>query len=349
MKLQETITAINPLSKAWLDKAGARLKALAVPAGSLGQMTALARQLAAIEETLTPSFPKKEIFVMAADHGICTEGVSLFSPQVTVEMIANFLRGGAGINAFAANAGAAVHVVDIGVGADLPFDGFIRRKINYGTKNFAKEPAMRRDEAIQALETGIDIAVTAVLDGADLLATGDMGIGNTTASAAVYAVFSGEDPAAAVGPGTGVDEDAVRRKGELIQKAITLHRPDPQDPVDVLAKVGGFEIGGIAGLILGAAYSHRPIIVDGFISTAGALVAQALCPACRDYMIAGHISQEQGHQKMLSHLGLTPLLSLGLRLGEGTGAALAMPLVDAACRMLASMLTFAEAAVTPAS
>lgn len=348
MSIKETIESIDVLDSKWQERARERLDRFAVPKGSLGRLPALGQQLAAIQKTLKPSFPQKDILVIAADHGICAEGVSCFETKVTVEMIANFLRGGAGINAFAANANANVHIVDIGVAADLPRQGLISRKINYGTKNFRNEPAMSRKEAIQSIETGIDLVCDMVNGGTQLIATGDMGIGNTTASTAVYTVLSGDDPLHAVGPGTGIDDEGVRRKGILIADSIAKHRPNPEDPIDVLAKVGGFEIGGIAGLILGAAQCQIPVIIDGFISSAGAMVAYALCPQCLDYVVAGHRSHEQGHQKMLTYLGLVPLLSLDLRLGEGTGAALAMPLIDAACHMMDSMLTFEEAAVTPA-
>lgn len=348
-ELERILHKIEPTRSDWKIKAGKRLDALAIPQGSLGSIAALAEKLVCISETMTPQFPRKEIFVMAGDHGITEEGVSLFPKEVTVEMIGNFLQGGAGINAFAQNAGAVVHIVDMGVDADLEEiygkGNVIHRKIGYGAKNFIKEPAMTREEAIRSLKAGIGLAMDAKSRGVDLIATGDMGIGNTTPCTAIFAVLSSRDVKEITGCGTGLDKEAVRHKAALIQRGIDLHCPNPNDPIDILSKLGGFEIGGIAGLILGAAYCHIPVLVDGFISTAGALLASALAPASRDYMIAAHRSDEKAHYAMLDHLKLSPLLSLELRLGEGTGAALAMSLVDAAAAMLQHMLTFEEANV----
>lgn len=351
MNLSEILYQIDPPREEWRIKAKKHLEALAIPAGSLGVMTSLAEQLVAITETMTPEFPQKEVFVMAGDHGVAEEGVSRFPKAVTVEMVGNFLQGGAGINAFAKNAGAKVNIVDLGVDAKLDLlygkGKVINRKIGYGTKNMTKSAAMSREDAVNSLEAGINLVIDAKIRGVDLIATGDMGIGNTTPSTAVFAALSGIKAKDLTGRGTGLDDAAIAHKVAVIDKALMLHRSGKNDPIAILSKLGGYEIGGIAGLILGAAYCHMPVLLDGYISTAGALLAVSMAPACKDYVIAAHVSHERAHKKMLEYLGLRPLLELDLRLGEGTGAALAMPLVDAASIMLRDMLTFEEAGVNP--
>ncbi|HWQ89820.1 MAG TPA: nicotinate-nucleotide--dimethylbenzimidazole phosphoribosyltransferase [Desulfitobacteriaceae bacterium] len=342
--------AIKPVSMEWRQKARDYLKQLAIPPGSLGELLVLAEQLAAIKETLKPSVHKKTVVTMAGDHGVVDEGVSAFPQEVTPQMVNNFVRGGAAINVLAAVAGAEVLVVDMGVAANL--DQLAREakilscKISNGTSNMAQGPAMTRAQAEQALQSGIEIVGNLVQDNVELLATGDMGIGNTTASSAILSVFSGQPVCKVTGRGTGINDTALENKIRVIEKAIALNKPDIQDPVDVLAKVGGFEIGGIAGVILGAAYHRVPVVVDGFISSAGALVAKALAPNSVDYMIAAHRSLEYGHSLLLEELGLNPLLNLNLRLGEGTGAALAMNVVEAAAQVICKMLTFEAAGVT---
>lgn len=349
-ELQNIISGIKPVSGEWRSKARDYLGQLAIPPGSLGELLVLAEQLAAIKETLKPSVHKKAVITMAGDHGVVAEGVSAFSQEVTPQMVNNFVRGGAAINVLSAVAGAQVLVVDMGVAADL--SQLVQKKkilsyrISHGTANMAQGPAMTRAQAEQALLSGIEIAGNRVRDGVELLATGDMGIGNTTPSSAILAVFSGRLVAEVTGRGTGISDTALENKIRVIEKAIEINQPEAQDPVDVLAKVGGFEIGGIAGVILGAAYHRVPVIVDGFISTAGALVAKALAPASVDYMIAAHRSREYGHRFMLEELGLNPLLDLNLRLGEGSGAALAMNIVEAATQVIGKMLTFEAAGVT---
>ncbi len=349
-ELQETINGIKPVSQEWRLKARDYLNQLAIPQGSLGELLVLAEQLAAIKETLKPSVQKKAVVTMAGDHGVVEEGVSAFPQEVTPQMVNNFVRGGAAINVLSAVAGAQVLVVDMGVAADL--DKLTREKkilsykVSNGTANMAQGPAMTRAQAVQALQSGIEIVGNLVRDGVELLATGDMGIGNTTSSSAILSVFSGRSARDVTGRGTGISDIALENKIRVIEKAITLNIPDAKDPVDVLAKVGGFEIGGIAGLILGAAYHKVPILVDGFISTAGALVAKVLAPNSLDYMIAAHCSLEYGHSLMLKELGLKPLLNLNLRLGEGTGAALAMNIVEASAQVICKMLTFEAAGVT---
>ncbi|MFZ3101700.1 MAG: nicotinate-nucleotide--dimethylbenzimidazole phosphoribosyltransferase [Desulfitobacteriaceae bacterium] len=349
-KLQETINGIKPVSREWRLKARDYLNQLAMPQGSLGELLVLAEQLAAIKETLKPSVQKKIIVTMAGDHGVVEEGVSAFPQEVTPQMVNNFVRGGAAINVLAAVVGAQVLVVDMGVAADL--EKLVREKkilsykIGSGTSNMAKGPAMTRTQAEQALQSGIEIVGNLVRDGVELLATGDMGIGNTTSSSAILSVFSGRPVCEVTGRGTGISNAALENKIRVIEKAIAINEPDAQDPLDVLAKVGGFEIGGIAGIILGAAYHKVPVVVDGFISSAGALVAKALAPNSVDYMIAAHRSLEYGHSLLLEELGLKPLLNLNLRLGEGTGAALAMNIIEAAAQVIGKMLTFEAAGVT---
>jgi nicotinate-nucleotide--dimethylbenzimidazole phosphoribosyltransferase len=288
---------------------------------------------------------------MAGDHGIAGGGVSAYPQEVTGAMVQTFLADGAGINAIAKQAGANVWVVDMGIipqleaGAMPGAGGFLVKKIARGTKNFAEGPAMTRREAQRAIETGFQVASDLFGSGAGILGTGDMGIGNTTPSAAIGAVVTGASLADMVGRGTGVDDDGLQRKIALIQEGIDVNRPQKSDGLDVLSKVGGFEIGGIAGLVLAAAYHRRPVVIDGFISTAGALIADCLCARVRDYMFAGHRSEEPGHTRMLQHLNLEPILDLGMRLGEGTGGALAMGVIEAAARMFREVMTFEQAGV----
>lgn len=348
--LEEIINGIQPVSREWRQKAGDYLKNLAIPAGSLGEIVTLAEQVAAIKETLKPSVTNKTVVTMAGDHGVVAEGVSAFPQEVTQQMVANFVAGGAAVNVLAGAAGARVLVVDIGVAADLSDlakEGkIISYKVDTGTRNMTQQPAMTRQQAVQTLEAGIAIAGSLIEQGTELLATGDMGIGNTTPSSAILAVFSGLPVEEVTGKGTGISDDALVNKVKAIKRAIEVNKPDAKDPVDVLAKVGGFEIGGIAGLILGAAYHKVPVVVDGFISSAGALLAKNLAPHSVEYMIAAHQSVEYGHRYMLEELGLKPLLNLNLRLGEGTGAALAMNLVEAAAQVIGKMLTFEDAGVS---
>ncbi len=350
LTLTEAIKGIEPLNDEWRLKARDYLNNLAIPQGSLGELLNLAEQLAAIKQSLKPSVRQKTVVTMAGDHGVVAEGVSAFPQEVTPQMVGNFVAGGAAINVLAGVAGARVLVVDMGVAADLSElvrEGkIISRKIAGGTRNMSQGPAMTRAQAEQALESGINLVGDLVKEGVELLATGDMGIGNTTPSSAILAVFSGLPVQEITGRGTGIADAALENKVRVIEKALAVNKPDADDPVDVLAKVGGFEIGGIAGIILGAAYYKVPVVVDGFISSAGALLAKKLAPHALDYMIAAHQSMESGHRFMLKELGLKPLLNLNLRLGEGTGAALAMNLVEAAAQVIAKMLTFEDAGVS---
>ncbi|MBP7527908.1 MAG: nicotinate-nucleotide--dimethylbenzimidazole phosphoribosyltransferase [Syntrophorhabdaceae bacterium] len=328
--------------------ASERLDSLTKPRGSLGRLEEFAQRIVAITgEKMPPLFAKKAIFTFAGDHGVVEEGVSLFPKEVTVQMVRNFLDGGAGINVLARHAGAEVVVVDIGV--DHDFDdvpGLIRRKVVRGTRNMRKEAAMSRQEASRTIRTGIELARQYADEGYRLFGTGDMGIGNTTPSSAIASVMTGASPADVTGKGTGISDDSLRHKIAVIEDAIAVNKPDPSDPVGVLAKVGGAEIGGIAGLILGAASRRIPVVIDGLISTAGAIIACSIEPAVGDYMFAAHNSVEIGHGIMLRSMGLKPVLDMGLRLGEGTGAALAMSLIEAGLKIYREMATFDEAGVS---
>jgi nicotinate-nucleotide--dimethylbenzimidazole phosphoribosyltransferase len=351
--LDRTRNDIQPLAIDPDRSIQARLDSLTKPPGSLGRLEELAKWFVSIraggftDAASCPRPEKKAVYVMAGDHGVVAQGVSAFPQEVTPQMVVNFLRGGAGINVLARCAGAEVTVVDCGVAAQLePHERLLQRKIAFGTADMCAGPAMSPEQARAAVRIGIDCAEKAAEEGVSLLATGDMGIGNTTPSAAILAAFTGADPATVVGRGTGVDDEGLARKAEAIRTAIAANRPDPDDALDVLAKVGGFEIGAIAGLCLGGARHRIPVLVDGFISSAGALVATRLCPQAKGYLAGSHLSAEAGHAGMLDAVGLPPLLSLDFRLGEGTGAAVAMHLVDDAVAILAEMATFADAGVS---
>lgn len=348
-RLQETIRKIGPLDEVAMAAARARQDTLTKPQGSLGRLEEVTIQVAGIQCQGIPRIQHKTIVTMAADHGVAAEGVSLFPQEVTAQMVYNFLRGGAGINVLARHAGARVVVVDMGVAADLePHPDLVLKKIAYGTQSMVKGPAMTKAQAMEALEAGIEAVEAHLERGLDLLGTGDMGIGNTTASSAIVAAVTRETPARVVGRGTGISDLQRERKREVVEQALRLNQPNPQDALDVLSKVGGFEIGGLAGVMLGAAAHRIPVVLDGFISGAAALIAWRLCPEILPYLIAAHCSAEPGHRVVLEHLGLRPLLDLELRLGEGTGAALGMLLVEAATKALAEMATFAEASVSTA-
>lgn len=352
MSLETIVTGINAVDDQWLTKARQRTAQLVMPTRALGRLHDVSEQLCAIRSSLQPPLSRKAVLVMAADHGVVAEGVSAYPQEVTGAMVQTFLAGGATINAIARHVNAEVWVVDMGIipqldPGDLPCrKHLLVHKIAAGTANFTRGPAMAADQARQAILTGFQLAADLFDQGLDILGTGDMGIGNTTPSSAIAVTFTGITPAEATGRGTGIDDDGLQRKIAVIERALAANRPDPADPLGVLAKVGGFEIGGIAGLILGAAAHRIPVIVDGFISTAGALIAGGLSPAAKNYMFSGHNSVEVGHRAMLAHLGLTPLLDLRFRLGEGTGAVLAAFLVESAVRALNDMATFAEAAVS---
>lgn len=343
--LARTVAAIRPPDEAVMRAARERQDSLTKPPGSLGRLEELAVKVAGITGQVKPRLNRMAVFVMAADHGVVEEGVSLYPQEVTVQMVANFLQGGAGINVLARHVGARVIVMDVGVKGETRA---LRKKIAPGTANMARGPAMTREQAVAAVEAGIQVVEAELAAGLDLAATGDMGIGNTTASSAVCAALTGEPVEAVTGRGTGLDDAGLAHKRAVIARALEVNRPDPRDPLDVLAKVGGFEIGAIAGVILACAARRIPVVIDGFISGAGALVAKGLAPLSREYMFAGHLSAEPGHALLLKHLGLEPLLNLNMRLGEGTGACLGMSLVAAACKIQSEMATFAEAGVSQA-
>jgi nicotinate-nucleotide--dimethylbenzimidazole phosphoribosyltransferase len=346
-EIERVIGAVAPLDETAARLAAERQAQLTKPPGSLGRLEGLAVQIAGITGQVRPRLPRKAVIVMAADHGVTAEGVSAYPSEVTAQMVGNFLAGGAAINVLARLAGARVVVVDVGVAGEIPpADGLVVRKVARGTRNLAVEAAMTREEAAAAIEVGIEVVEAEWRRGLDLVATGDMGIGNTTASAAIVALLSGRPVAEVVGRGTGVDDAGLARKVGAIERGIAATRPDISDPLDVLAKVGGLEIAGLAGVILGGAARRMPVVVDGFISGAAALVAGALCPSARPYIIASHRSVEVGHAAALETLGLRPLLDLDLRLGEGTGAAIAMKLVDGALAIQDEMATFSEAGVS---
>lgn len=345
--LEDLIAQIAPLDEGAMAAARARQATLTKPPGSLGRLETLSIQLAGLAGRPLPEIRHKVIVTMAADHGVVAEGVSAYPQAVTAQMVYNFLRGGAAINVLARQAGARVVVVDMGVAAPLEAEpGLVDRKIAPGSGNIACGPAMSREQARRALLAGAGVVAAELERGLDVLGTGDMGIGNTTPSAAIAAALTGRPPAEVVGRGTGVDDAGLARKIAAVERALAANRPDPADALDVLAKVGGFEIGGLAGAILAAAAHRRPVVVDGFISTAAAMIAAGLAPQVKPYLIAAHRSQERGHALMLDWLGLDPLLDLDLRLGEGTGAALAFSLVEAAARILREMATFDEAGVS---
>jgi nicotinate-nucleotide--dimethylbenzimidazole phosphoribosyltransferase len=317
------------------------------PRGSLGRLEEIACQVAAIRGSLSAEAPRKAVVVIGADHGVAEESVSAYPQEVTAQMLLNFARGGAAINVLARQAGARVVVVDMGVKSELPPLPEIRsQRIAAGTRNFTREPAMSRDQAVRALETGIALAEELAASGITLLGIGDMGIGNTTSSSALTAAFTGALPAEVVGRGTGLDDEGLHRKTEVVRRALALHRPDPADAVGTLAQLGGFEIAGLAGVALGAIAAHIPVIVDGFICGAAALTAARIAPAAAASMIASHRSVEAGHRAVLKAIGQRPLLDLDLRLGEGTGAVLAMGLVESALAIVREMATFASAGVS---
>jgi nicotinate-nucleotide--dimethylbenzimidazole phosphoribosyltransferase len=346
---EETLSLISPLDAVAKAAARARLEQLAMPYWALGRLMDLAEELAGMTGSTKPPVQRKTIVVMAGDHGVVAEGVSAYPQEVTLQMVANFVAGGAAINVLARHAGARLIVVDMGIAGDLGDlkSAVLDRKVGPGTRSIARGPAMSREEALRAVEAGIGVA-RELGPSTDVFGTGEMGIGNTTASSAIVAAVSGADAAEVTGRGTGIGDDQLQHKAQIVEQSLRVNSVDAGDGLDLLAKLGGFEIGGIAGLILGAAAMRKPVVVDGFICTAGALVAQALSPLSVEYMIAAHRSAERGHRIALEKLGKKPLLDMDLRLGEGTGAALAMNLVDAAARVLTEVATFEEASVSQA-
>lgn len=347
--LERILKEIKPLDNAAMTAALERQKNLTKPPGSLGRLEELSIQIAGIKGVSAPKIEHKSVIVMAADHGVVEEGVSLYPQEVTRQMVINFLRGGAAINVLAEQIGARVIVVDIGVkGGFPPLPGLICKMVDFGTRNIAKGPAMSRDQAISCIEAGIQVVETEIGKRLDIIATGDMGIGNTTASSAVFAAISGKPAKKVTGRGTGIGDRQLAHKIRVIETALKVNKPNPKDPIDVLAKVGGFEIGGLVGVILACAAYRIPVVIDGFISSVAAVLAVALSPLAKDYLVASHLSAEAGHAVVLDFLGIKPLLNLNMRLGEGTGAVLGIFLAEAATKLLTNMATFSEAGVSEA-
>ncbi len=345
--IRETIASIQPVADSELARATqARWNSLTKPPGSLGKLEALVLRYALIRRTATPSMSRKRLFILCADHGVTAEGVSAYPAEVTGQMVRNFLRGGAAINVLCRRFGIEPVVVDVGVRGE-PEPDVVNRKVAPGTRNFAREEAMTAAQAVESIEIGIRLAREAAGD-FDVLAAGEMGIGNTTAAAALLSAFSGRDPAETAGRGTGVDDAGLKAKIAAIRAGLRRHSPDPAGPVSVLAKIGGFEIGATAGLILGAAAFRIPLVLDGFISCAAALVSHRLSPHSLQTVIFSHRSAEPGHKLLLEFLGVEPLFELDMRLGEGTGAALAINLLEAALALYSEMATFEEASVSEA-
>lgn len=346
-RLQETIAKIKKPDSSLMKQVQARLDSLTKPRGSLGRLEELAKQIVSITGNLSPRIKRKAIIVMTADHGVVEEGISAYPREVTPQMVYNFLNGGAAINVLARHIGAEVLIVDVGVAADFQeHQSLILKKIDYGTKNMVKGPAMTDEQAVKSLEVGIEAAEEMIKEGYDIIATGDMGIGNTTASSAIAAVICRTDVESVTGYGTGIDDRCLENKINVIKKAISVNKPDAADGIDVLSKVGGFEIGGIAGIILGCASGRTPVVIDGFISGAGALIAAAISPDSTNYMIASHCSAEKGHRIVLNRLGLKPLFDFDMRLGEGTGAAIGISIIEASVKILNEMATFSQAGVS---
>jgi nicotinate-nucleotide--dimethylbenzimidazole phosphoribosyltransferase len=324
-----------------------RLNKLAIPSGSLGRLEEFATIYASIRGSINAPIRHKVVFTMAGDHGVSSEGVSAFPQEVTRQMVENFLEGNAAINIFARHVGARFVIVDCGVNAEFePREGLKIKKVGYGTGNIAHGPAMSKDQAIQSLEAGIEVFGEEFRKGLDIVATGDMGIANTTPSSAIIACLTGLNVSKVTGKGAGLENWEVEKKIDIIERALDVNNPDLLDPIDILAKVGGFEIGGIAGLCLAAASHKIPVLIDGFISTAAALIACAIEPRVNNYIIASHVSAENGHRIALEKLGKKAILDLNLRLGEGTGAVLAINLVEAGVKILTQLATFSEAGVS---
>ena len=344
--LQAALAAIVPVDSVVEQQAQARLDNLTKPRGSLGKLEWLAARTCAIKGSLAARVGRKTILTFAGDHGVVAEGVSAFPQEVTPQMVLNFLAGGAGVNVLANHVGAEVRVIDVGVASAVEAEGLIARNVRRGTANMAEGPAMSVEEALSAMQVGMEVAREAIADGAEILGTGDMGIGNTTPSAALYAALLPAGVSEVTGRGTGIDDASLAHKIKVIEKALATNRDRLTGPVETLAAVGGLEIAAICGVVLEAARSRIPVVVDGFISTAGALVAIRLNELVKDYCFFSHMSAEQGHRIFFASMGLEPLLHLGLRLGEGTGAALSMNLVEAGLKIMNEMATFGDAGVS---
>lgn len=350
-KIRETLKKIKDLDDGLMQKTQSRLDSLTKPQGSLGRLEELAKQVVGITQKENPSLKNKVIFTLAGDHGVTEENISAYPKEVTAQMVYNFISSGAGINVLAQHIGARVVVVDMGVAEKIQnskfkMQNFKDRKINFGTRSFIKGPAMTKEEAIKSIETGIELVEEELSSGVDIIGTGDMGIGNTTSSTAISSVITNKPLEELTGRGTGIDETMLKNKIEVIKKALEVNKPDASDAIDILSKVGGFEIGGLVGVILAGCAHRIPVVIDGFISGAACLLADKLEPKIKNYVIPSHCSAERGHRIILSYLGLKPLLDLDMRLGEGTGACLGISLVEAGVKILTQMATFKEAAVS---
>jgi nicotinate-nucleotide--dimethylbenzimidazole phosphoribosyltransferase len=349
LEFGEVVNSVPAIQEEWYERANQQLNHLTKPLGSLGRLEEIAARIVAIREELRPNCSKKMIFTLAADHGVTDEGVSAYPKAVTRQMVLNFLSGGAAINVLCRHFGIDALIVDIGVQGDTDeLEGLVKRKVAPGTKNMACGPAMSEAEMHAALKVGIDLARHAAENGSKLIGTGEMGIGNTTAASAITAVLTGRQVADVTGRGTGLDDAGLECKIQVIERAIAVNRPDPSDPLEVLQRVGGLEIAGLVGLILSAAAQRVPVVVDGFISGAAAALACALQARVKDFVFAAHRSNEPGHSALLEFIGQVPLLDLEMRLGEGTGAALCMALIEAATKLLNEMATFSSAGVSEA-
>ncbi len=348
-RIEEIIKRIKPVDERLMQETQKKLDNLTKPIGSLGRLEEFAKRIVGITGKNNPSLKEKVIFTFAADHGVAEEGVSAYPAEVTAQMVYNFLSGGAGINVLARHVGARLVVVDMGVKEKLKTQNskLKIKKINYGTRNMAKGPAMTKKEAIESILAGAEVfAEEFKKDGVDIAGIGDMGIGNTTAASSILAAITKAKVKDVTGRGTGIDDEQLRNKVEVIKRALRVNRPDPTDPIDVLAKVGGYEIGGLAGVVLLAAANKVPVVIDGFISTASALIATQLAPLVRDYLFASHKSVEIGHDIALREIGQRPMFDLKMRLGEGTGAALAINIIEAGVKILNQMASFKEAGVS---
>lgn len=345
MLLESTLDRISGVNIEIMKAAQIRLDSLTKPLGSLGRLEDIVKQVAAITGRLHPKVDKKAIVIMCADNGVVEEGVSSCPKSVTASVTENFARGITGVCVLSAHAGAEIVVVDIGVDAELTTEGIVNRKIRRGTNNIAKGPAMSRQEAIQAIEMGIEIVLEMSDKGYNIFGTGEMGIGNTTTSSAMARVLTGRPLEEVVGRGSGLSNEALKNKIDTIAKAIDINNADPNDPIDVLSKLGGFDIAGLVGCYIGAAALKKPILIDGFIAAVAALTAVRLKPEIKEYLIASHGSAEPGSRAVLDAIGIEPLLSLGMRLGEGSGAAVAFHIIDAAFEAYNKMGTFGDAKI----
>lgn len=348
-QLAEVVARVSRTDPQAEARAWARLDTLTKPPRSLGRLEEIAARVARIQETDHPQVERKVVLLMAGDHGVVAQDVSPYPQDVTWQMVANFSAGGAAINQIARSIGAEVLVHDVGVARDVSaLPGVVQVNVARGTADMTVGPAMTREQCAQAIMVGVGAAQAAVNNEAALLGTGEMGIGNSTSAAALTSALTGAEPKAVVGRGTGLDDEGVARKVHVVERALEANEVGSLDALGVLAGIGGLEIAALAGVVIGAAEAHTAVVSDGFISGAATLAAVALCPAAADYVLPSHLSAEPGHRAVLDHLGLKPVLELDMRLGEGTGAALAMGIVDAACRMMSGMATFAEAGVDEA-